>query len=93
LVTCGQKWLAHLTPFFSAREREQAGCLAPVRYLAALLGADSETALRWFVLVVALLLDPAAVLLFCWPRRRDGILDRGPLRRRAMTGGGAGLPS
>jgi hypothetical protein len=26
LVTCGQKWLAHLTPFFSAREREQAGC-------------------------------------------------------------------
>jgi hypothetical protein len=37
--------------------------LGPVRYLAALLGADSETALRWFVLVVALLLDPAAVLL------------------------------
>jgi hypothetical protein len=34
-----------------------------VRYLATLLGADSETALRWFVLVVALLLDPAAVLL------------------------------
>jgi hypothetical protein len=26
LVTCGQKWLAHLTPFFTAREREQAGC-------------------------------------------------------------------
>jgi hypothetical protein len=26
LVTCGQKWLAHLTPFFSTREREQAGC-------------------------------------------------------------------
>jgi hypothetical protein len=26
LVTCGQKWLAHLTPFFSATEREQAGC-------------------------------------------------------------------
>jgi hypothetical protein len=26
LVTCGQKWLAHLTPFFIAREREQAGC-------------------------------------------------------------------
>jgi hypothetical protein len=32
-------------------------------YLAKLLGADRETALRWFVLVVALLLDPAAVLL------------------------------
>jgi hypothetical protein len=26
LITCSQKWLAHLTPFFSAREREQAGC-------------------------------------------------------------------
>ena len=26
LVTCGQKWLAQLTPFFSATEREQAGC-------------------------------------------------------------------
>lgn len=37
--------------------------LGPVRYLATLLGAESETALRWFVLVVALLLDPAAVLL------------------------------
>src|SRR6202048_3015246 len=26
LVTCGQKWLAHLTPLFTAREREEAGC-------------------------------------------------------------------
>jgi hypothetical protein len=26
LLTCGQKWLAHLTPFFTAREREEAGC-------------------------------------------------------------------
>ena len=25
-MTCGQKWLAHLTPFFTAREREHAGC-------------------------------------------------------------------
>jgi hypothetical protein len=37
--------------------------LGPVRYLATLVGADGETALRWFVLVVTLLLDPAAVLL------------------------------
>ena len=37
--------------------------LGPVKYLATLLGADSDTALRWFVLIVALLLDPAAVLL------------------------------
>jgi hypothetical protein len=26
LLSCGQKWLARLTPFFTAREREQAGC-------------------------------------------------------------------
>jgi hypothetical protein len=37
--------------------------LGPVRYLAMLLGADRESALRWFILVVAMLLDPAAVLL------------------------------
>jgi len=37
--------------------------LGPVRYLATLIGADNETVLRWFILVVALLLDPAAVLL------------------------------
>ena len=36
--------------------------LGPVRYLATLLGADSETALRWFGLVVALLPDRAAAL-------------------------------
>jgi hypothetical protein len=37
--------------------------LGPVRYLATLIGADNETVLRWFILVVALLLDPVAVLL------------------------------
>ncbi len=37
--------------------------LGPVRYLAALLGAADEAVLRWFILAVALLLDPAAVLL------------------------------
>ena len=26
LMTCGQKWLAHLTPFFTANERQHAGC-------------------------------------------------------------------
>lgn len=26
LITCGQKWLACFTPFFTAAEREQAGC-------------------------------------------------------------------
>jgi hypothetical protein len=37
--------------------------LGPVRYLATLLGAGDQDGLRWFILVVALLLDPAAVLL------------------------------
>jgi hypothetical protein len=37
--------------------------LGPVRYLATLLGADSEAVLRSFILAIALLLDPAAVLL------------------------------
>jgi hypothetical protein len=37
--------------------------LGPVRYLATLLGQADEVVLRWFILVVALLLDPAAMLL------------------------------
>jgi len=35
--------------------------LGPVRYLATLIGAGDQDVLRWFILVVALLLDPAAV--------------------------------
>src|SRR5207302_4519790 len=26
LLRCGQKWLARLTPFFTARERQESGC-------------------------------------------------------------------
>jgi len=37
--------------------------LGPVRYLATLLGAGDQDVLRWFILVIAVLLDPAAVLL------------------------------
>jgi hypothetical protein len=37
--------------------------LGPLRYLATLLGQADEVVLRWFILVVALLLDPAVVLL------------------------------
>src|SRR6202047_785994 len=29
LVTCGQKWLAHLTPLFTPKAREEAGCRPP----------------------------------------------------------------
>jgi hypothetical protein len=35
----------------------------PVKYLAKLFGAGDQDVLRWFILVVAVLLDPAAVLL------------------------------
>ena len=44
--------------------------LGPVRYLATLLGAGDQDVLRWFILVVALLLDPAAVLLLLAATRR-----------------------
>ena len=37
--------------------------LGPVRYLATLIGSTDEQTMRWFILVVALLLGPAAVLL------------------------------
>jgi hypothetical protein len=37
--------------------------LGPVRYLATLIGANDQDALRWFILAIAVLLDPAAVLL------------------------------
>jgi hypothetical protein len=41
-------------------ERRVEADLGPVRYLATLLGASDEGVLRWFILAVALLLDPAA---------------------------------
>ena len=37
--------------------------LGPIRYLATLIGTGDQHVLRWFILIVALLLDPAAVLL------------------------------
>jgi hypothetical protein len=39
--------------------------------IGALLGAKDDVVLRWFILAVALLLDPAAVLLLCAATRRD----------------------
>ncbi len=44
--------------------------LGPVRYLATMLRAGDQDVLRWFILVVALLLDPAAVLLLLAATRR-----------------------
>jgi len=44
--------------------------LGPVRYLAALIGAGDQDVMRWFILAIALLLDPAAVLLLLAATRR-----------------------
>jgi hypothetical protein len=44
--------------------------LGPVRYLATLIGAGDQDVLRWFILVVSLLLDPAAVMLLLAATRR-----------------------
>jgi hypothetical protein len=45
------------------RRAVAAADLGPVRYLAALIGVPPDEVLRWFVLLVACLLDPAAVVL------------------------------
>ncbi len=44
--------------------------LGPLRYLATLIGAGDQDVLRWFILVIAVLLDPAAVLLLLAATRR-----------------------
>ena len=44
--------------------------LGPVRNLATLIGGDDQDVLRWFILVIAVLLDPAAVLLLMAATRR-----------------------
>ncbi len=46
-----------------AERRTVEADLGPVRYLATPLGAGDQDVLWWFILVVAPLLDPAAVLL------------------------------
>jgi hypothetical protein len=52
-----------------ARRKVEAD-LGPVKYLATLLGAKDDDVLRWFILAVALLLDPAAVLLLAAATRK-----------------------
>jgi hypothetical protein len=44
--------------------------LGPVRYVATLLGAGDQDVLRYFILVVSILLDPAAALLLLAATRR-----------------------
>lgn len=68
------KTLAALQVEKAAIEGERAKVEAdfgPVRYLAILIGAADETVMRWFILAIALLLDPAAVLLLLAATRRS----------------------
>jgi hypothetical protein len=44
--------------------------LDPIRYLATLLGAGDQDVLRYFILVVSILLDPTAALLLRAATRR-----------------------
>jgi len=44
--------------------------LGPIRYLATSIGADAQDVLQYFIVVVAALLDPAAMLLLRAATRR-----------------------
>ena len=55
--------------------------LGPVRYLATLMGTTDEATMHYFILVVALLLDPAAVLLLLATSERGTMLPAIWVRR------------
>jgi hypothetical protein len=59
--------------FLSRAHKAVEADLGPVRYLATLIGTADETAMRYFILVVALLLDPAAVLLLLAATHRRAV--------------------
>ena len=50
--------------------------LGPVRYLATLISSTDEATMRYFILMVALLLDPAAVLLLLAATHRQSLPRR-----------------
>jgi hypothetical protein len=50
--------------------------LGPVRYISALIGIPAETVMRWFILAVAFILDPAAVVLLLAASRPDPLAVR-----------------
>jgi hypothetical protein len=56
-------WPQDPTPAAAAAFRPDEADLGPVHYLATLFDAADQDVLRHFILVVALLLDPAAMLL------------------------------
>ena len=49
-----------------------------MRYLATLIGTTDETAVRWFILVVAMLLDPGAVLLLLAATQGAPLMSKEP---------------
>jgi len=72
--------------------------LGPVRYLATLIGSTDEQTMRWFILVVALLLGPAAVLLLLAATDRRNLTiesdsQGGQQRRFGPVRGMSALPS
>ena len=56
--------------------------LGPVRYLTTLLGGTDEQSMRWFILVVALLLEPAILLLAAATHRDAGEQTHRPRQAR-----------
>jgi hypothetical protein len=50
--------------------------LGPVRYISALIGVPDGMVMRWFILAVAIILDPAAVLLLLASSMRGHLLTR-----------------
>jgi hypothetical protein len=66
------------------QERPVEADLGPVRYLATLLGSTDEQTIRAFILVVALLLDPAAVLLLLTANAQANHCREGSFTGRAI---------
>jgi len=52
-----------------ARQRVEAS-IGPVQYLAKMVGTDTETAIRWLILLMVLTCDPAAIALTIAASRR-----------------------
>jgi hypothetical protein len=65
---CSTNWAV---PAGGDERRTVEADLGPVRYLATLVGQADEVVLQWFILVVALSLDPAAVLVHSRVYRRS----------------------
>jgi hypothetical protein len=55
-----------------------------VRYLATLLGTSNQATMRWFILIVALLLDPAAVGYVPHPRTGGTPMQRSLARSSSV---------